>query len=600
MADSTRDMAVAGRGIGIDAGACSVKVAVVRRGLGGLVLEHVAEQPVPRDAAGRPPAERVSEAVAAAMAGIKIGRAVVVAGAPTQLSTVRNLDVPFTKAARIRRVVKTEVEPHLPFAAEDIVVDYCPTGLERAPAGAETAPPGEKETAEAGGARPAAQTNLLITAIQKRVVGDLLGTISAEDLDPEVVDVEFMGAFSAVRALAPQTSEGGELVIDIGAVKTSVIYARKGRPLAVRAFNFGGDALTQAVAAATGASFAEAEQQKHASAGLADAGLAHAGLPDAGPQPDPAARAVTEALVALRRGLDQTLRFFASQVGDVQYDRVVVTGGSAALAGLKQWLAETLATDVVVLDSLGHLKNAAGAQPPVARCATAIGLALRGLGESAALYNFRQEELAYPNPLKRLAKYLAPAAALLVGIVVAALVGYQISYRSTLAKKRNYAAMTQAEIRKVVGESHLYPTLETLEDKVNERTAELESLSGKNPQSVLDVLLELSKICYRGPRRPGDARPPDNGEADPGPPDDGDDGVKALIKRSEPWKIQIWRFQMERGRVEIEGSAVNYTAVNQFKQAIEDSPLFASVRRRPSTTREGRETFNMLIYLQEP
>ena len=576
MANSTREMAVASRGIGIDAGACSVKVAVVRRGLGGLVLEHVAERPIPRDAAGRPPAERVSEAVAAAMAEVKIGRAVVVAGAPTQLSTVRNLDVPFTNAARIRRVIKTEVEPHLPFAAEDIVVDYCATGLERAPAGAEPAPTGD----DAGGdAQAAAPTNLLITAVQKKVVGDLLGTITGEELDPEVVDVEFMGAFSAVRALAPETSEGGELVIDIGAVKTSVIYARKGRPLAVRAFNFGGDALTQAVAAATGTSFAEAERQKHSCAGLAGGG----------PEPEPAARALAEAMAALRRGLDQTLRFFANQVGHVEYDRVVLTGGGAALAGLKQWLAEALATDVVVLDSLGPLKNASGGQPPVARYATAIGLALRGLGESVALHNFRQEELAYPNPLKRLVKYLVPAAALLVGIVAAALVGYQITYRSTLAKKRDYAAMTQAEIRKVVGESHLDPKLKTLEDKVNERADELESLSGKNPQSVLDVLLELSKICYLGALPPGDAGPPDDGEA----------GVEDLIKRSGRWKIHIWRFQMERGRVEIEGSAANYTAVNQLKQAIEASPLFASVRRRPSTTREGRETFNMLIYLEE-
>lgn len=563
-------MTVAGRGIGIDVGSWSVKVAVVRRHLGRLVLERVVERPIPRDAAGRPDAEAAAAAVAAAIEEIRVGRALVVAGVPTQLSTVRNLDVPFRQETRIRHVVKAEVEPHLPFAAEEIVVDYCLTGVEReAPEAPE----------EAEGQAPAAPTNLLITAVQKKVVGDLLGVVRGERLDPEVVDVEFMGAFGAARMLAPQAPEGGELIVDIGAVKTSVIYARQGRPLGVRAFNFGGDTLTQAVAKATGVSFADAEAHK----------AAHPQLPSGETDAAPAARAMAEALDGLRRGLDQTVRFFAGQVGEVTYDRLLLTGGSAALVGLTQWLATALGKEVALLDSLGPLKNAAGEEFSVARCATAIGLALRGVGESVALQNFRQEELAYPNPLKRLVKFLAPAAGLVVCIVLAALAGYYISYLHALATQARYTEMKLEEVRAVLGKAAAYPTLEALKRVVDERAAEFETLSGENPQSVLDVLYELSRICYGGK-----APPPADSE-----PKDPKAAADALIKRSEPWKIQIISFQMERGRVSLEGSAASYTAINQFKHALEESPLFARVDVQTSETRADRATLKMRLYLKE-
>jgi len=565
VADTSREMTIAARGIGIDVGACSVKVAIVRRALGGVVLEHVVEQPVERQEAGRPSPEAVAAAVATAMEEVRVGRALVVAGAPTQLSTVRNLDVPFSDEVKIRQVVKTEVEPHLPFSAEDIVVDYCLTGVEReAPAGEEGIP---------------VPTNLLITAVQKKLVGDLLGTVRGDELDAEVVEVEFMGAFSAVRTLAPETVEGGELIIDIGAVKTSVIFARKGCPLAVRAFNFGGDILTQALAEAKSASFTDAEHDKKA---IEDPLGPTEEASDAG-------RVLADALAGLRRGLDQTLRFFSGQVGEVDYDRVMLTGGSAALKGLDAWLAAALGKDVAVLDSLGQVKNTAGDEVAVARFATAIGLGLRGIGESVSLQNFRQEELAYPNPLKRLVKYLAPAVALIVLIIAAIGARYYISYQNTLAKAEKLQRLQDSELRTVLGDQ-AYVTLDGTREVVDERAAEFESLSGENPRSVLDVLKELSKICYGSKEPPEGAIQATNDEA----------AHKALIERSAPWKIQVWEFQMERGRVEIEGVAANYPAINQLKRALEESPLFREVQVRSSKTMpDGRTTLIMRIYLEE-
>jgi type IV pilus assembly protein PilM len=572
VAGETRELTVAGRGIGVDVGSHSVKIAVVRRQLGGLVLEHIAEQPVARASAGRPPAEAIAAALAAAVDGITIGRAVVAVGVPTQLATVRNLDIPFSDERRIRQVLKAEVEPHIPFAAEDIVVDYCHTGVAReAPGGDEAAP---------------TPTNLLITAVQKNVVGETLSLLQfdeslgeVEPIDPEVTEVEFMGAFSAVRTLAPETSEGGELVVDVGAVKTSVVYARGGRPLAVRSINVGGDALARAVADATGTSFAEAEQQMRAYT-----------IPAGEAEPEtPVARAFAGALGAFRRGLDQTLRFFGSQVGEVGYERVVLTGGAAALGGLREWLGSVLAKEVVVLDSLGPVKNAAGDAVAVARDATAIGLALRGIGESVSLHNFRQEELAYPNPLKRLAKFLAPAVALIVALVVAAIAGYFISYRTTLAEARQYRRAVERELADIPGVAGRYDVLAAATDEIRERRAELDSLVRQNPRSVLDVLYEISMICF-------DKKIP---EKDPASFTDKEEAIKDLIERSGDWKVQITSLHMQQNRVDVEGTAATYSAINQLKRAFAASPLFPEVRMGSSAPRAGRVTFKMTLYLEK-
>lgn len=565
MAGSTREMTVAGRGIGIDVGSYSVKVAVVRRQFNRLVLERVVERPIVREAAGRPAAGPLTEAVASAMAEVRVGRALVAVGVPTQLATVRNLDVPFSDEARIRQVVKAEVEPHLPFSAEEIVVDHCLTGVEReAPADQEGA---------------TAPTNLLITAVQKRVVGEVIGAVSSETLDPEVVDVEYMGALSAVRTLAPEMIEGGELVIDVGAVKTSVIYAHKGRPLAVRSINFGGDTLTQAVADATGASFVEAERDKPS----------HAIAAEGAGEPSRAAQAIGDALVGLRRGLDQTLRFFTSQVGEAAYERIVLTGGSAAMPGLRAWFAAALGREVAVLDSLGPMKSGVADEVAVARFATAIGLALRGIGESVALHNFREEELAYANPLKRLVKYIAPAVGLIVAIILTGIAASFISNRTTSGEAERYQGMMRTELRKILGPDEPITSLERAREKVNARTLELQELAGENPQSVLDVLHELSGICFGGTLPAADSTLPADAEK----------LAEDFYKRSKPWEIQITKFQMAGRRVDIEGTAASYRAVNEFKLKLEESPAFSEVQVRDSRPESGRQTLKITLQLEE-
>jgi len=62
------------------------------------------------------------------------------------------------------------------------------------------------------------------------------------------------------------------------------------------------------------------------------------------------------------------------------------------------------------------MKSTSGREMPFPRFATAMGLALRGLGESLCLQNFRQEEHVYARPFRRLRKSLAASGGLAFGI----------------------------------------------------------------------------------------------------------------------------------------------------------------------------------------
>jgi cell division ATPase FtsA len=265
----------------------------------------------------------------------------------------------------------------------------------------------------------------------------------------------------------------------------------------------------------------------------------------------------------------------------------VLTGGSASLPGLREWFAAALGKDVAVLDSLGPVKGGGQDELDVARFATAIGLALRGIGESVGRHNFREEELAYPNPLKRLVKYIAPAVGLLIGIIVAAIAASFISNKTTMDEAAHYQELMRTELHKILGDTPSV-SLELAEEQVNKRTFELQELAGENPQSVLDVLYELSTVCYGGGLPPEDLKIP----ADP------EKAAELFVTRSKPWEVQITKFQMAGGRVDIEGTAASYAAVTQLRIALDKSPLFTDVEVRDSQRVNQRQTLRITWHLE--
>jgi type IV pilus assembly protein PilM len=460
------DLTIANRAVGIDIGTHSVKIVSMQQRLGSVNIEKVGSAPIERGSTGAATPELILAALRKALEGIRIRKDLVVVGISTQSAAVRTMQVPFSDIKKARAVIKFQAETHLPFSIEDVVIDFF--NLET----------GTKE-----------RMDILLTAIRKQVLQEELSTIREAGIDPEVLEVDFMASCNTVNRMM-DTSGDGVILMDIGASKTIIAFIKDGVPLSLRSFAVGGDTITNSIVKELALSFNDAEQLKITSA----TALASAESPENARLNN----AVRSALDKFSGELQRTMRFLTSQLSITGQSCIVLAGGGALLKGMPEFIHESLGHKTVVLDSLGNVRNNSGGDVLPASYAAAIGLALRGIGETRFPQNFRQEELAYSRAYKRLKTNIMLSAVLFSAIILTYITG--IFFRTIILN--NQISRFNAEIRKVAASVIEKPLLNASEKDpvgalriaVQQKNDELAKLRGKRFFSVLEILKALSTL----------------------------------------------------------------------------------------------------------
>ena len=177
-------------------------------------------------------------------------------------------------------------------------------------------------------------------------------------------------------------------MIDVGARRTVVAVVAEGRIQGVRTFSFGGERITEALAADLGISLEDAERVK------LESGRAPA---DDEAAPDDVVASIGRALAPLASGLRQTFHAILAESG-VAPERIALCGGTANLPGIDGWIGgkfEIPATRLAPLDEGIERSIAAGAAQQ-ARMAVSLGLALRPFsGRRQDRLNLRSGEFAH-------------------------------------------------------------------------------------------------------------------------------------------------------------------------------------------------------------
>lgn len=536
------DLTVASKAIGIDIGAYSVKVVSLHHRLGSVSLEKAAEAPIERNEEGATTPEAVVEALRKAMSGIRVRKDVVVVGVSTQAAAVRSLSIPFSDVGKARAVIKFQAEPHLPFTIEEVVVDFFDAGT------------GTEE-----------RMDVLLTAIRKPFLQDQVDRVREVGIDPEVLEVDFMAVYNTINKCCA-TADGGSILMDIGGSKTIIAFIRDGIPLAVRSFPVGGDTITGAISREMKIPYAEAEELKIAKASAP-------GGPQ-GPENDDLDRAVKSVFNRFSGEVGRTLRFIGAQLGDIDYSRVALTGGGAGLSGMAEYVGELLGHEVTVLDEVGNIKDNTKSDLHVARFATAIGLGLRGLGETPLLQNFRKEEVAYSQAYKRMRTSIYTAVALLVAIYAVYVAGIVTELNALKHREKRLFSDIKREAVAALGKlSNAGDPLKELESHERKKLDELRVHKGARLFSVLDVLKELSEII------------PEKAEVEltlfriPQKSSRRGDGAG---KDSRSW-------------LTIKGSAKSNADVLYIKDTLGNSKIFERVRSDPITMRSNRSIFTFRL-----
>src|SRR5918992_1449631 len=110
--------------VGVDLGSTALKVVELRGTWKGFEVVKAAERRLPAENGGSCPPEQVAQALSELLSAHAIKPARVVSAIPAHATFVRNLMLPFRDPRKIREVLKFELEPHIPYPVEDVIVDF--------------------------------------------------------------------------------------------------------------------------------------------------------------------------------------------------------------------------------------------------------------------------------------------------------------------------------------------------------------------------------------------------------------------------------------------------------------------------------------------
>jgi len=332
-----------GHVIGIDLGATAVRAAVlspkVHSGRQSVSAHGLGSVPLP-DGAVVDGAVANPSAVTAALKLLwtenKFNCRRVVLGVTSQQVVVRDQKLPNLPPDQLRKTLPFQARDVIALPLEQALLDFSPVG-----------PPDTATNTVTG----------LLTGIPKAPVVSAVTAVEKAGLTVARVDLAPFGLLRAIGTSGPAI----EALIDIGAHLTTIVIHTNGIARVVRVLPRGGAEWTMQLTEKTDIPYDEAEATKKA--------IGITGTTSA-------ARTLKDAIRPIVTEIRGSIHFFAAQQRTT-VERVALTGGSAGMPGLAEYLREQLNLEVTVAQPMRHIADAsAQVRPGDESTAVAVGLAM--------------------------------------------------------------------------------------------------------------------------------------------------------------------------------------------------------------------------------
>lgn len=389
--------------VGVDIGSRFIKVVLAEAGRTSGTWQIV------KAAVGPTPAEAVREGIVLDQAGVAAALKALMQSADIEANAavaaisgasviVRHVKLPKMSESVLRKSVRFEAAKHISSSVDDSMIEFEITGPV----------PGEDD-----------KMSVMLVAAPNEMVESRLAAISMAGLEPVGIDIE---AFALQRALVDLSStrpgEGTTLaVLDIGATTTDVNIVTNGVFALTRNIPIAGDSFTQALrSVAPTADWPALEEMK------TKVEMTTLLQPDATPEAAALARALQPSLDELLREVRRSTNYYQSQLADPANSilpagttsqtsgpvaKIIITGGSANMAGLDVYMAARLGVPVEIWNPFENpALDAARIAPSFIQehhpfLATGIGLALKEL--MPAVRRPEQAVSKFRNPLAKAA-----------------------------------------------------------------------------------------------------------------------------------------------------------------------------------------------------
>jgi len=310
--------------VGIDIGSSCIKAVEIEPTQNGWTLANAAVIPTPREAIKDGIVINivdVSQEIRSMLrdAGIKATGAICAISGSQVI--VRQVQFPKMPESALRKSIRYEASKYISSSMEDSVVEF----------------------EILGDAEDPSQMNVMLVAAPREMVDSRVITLESAGLEPLVIDIE---SFALIRSLVEFSATDEYLhktvaLIDMGASHTDVDIVSMGEFALTRNIPIAGDNFTNAIKSLTGSTFEEAEQTKLEM-------TAHSAIHELNSnEPDNKSWRVVQPLVdELIREIRRSIHFYQSQFPEGSTEsfvsKIVLTGGSARMAGMDAYVAGKL------------------------------------------------------------------------------------------------------------------------------------------------------------------------------------------------------------------------------------------------------------------
>jgi len=285
---------------------------------------------------------------------------------PASSVVIRYLKIPYMPESELREVIKFEAEEHIPFEVEQALLDFHIT----------------KDFVE----KEERMMEVLLVAAKRDVVHEYLHIFQKIGLEVAYINVDTFGIEDAweIGEEGGTAAEKVTALVDIGARTTNINVIEGSSSSFNRDIIVGGNDFTDAVKDEFGISFSEAEKKKEEKGAIL-LGEEYGTVTD-----DERGRisyCLESVASRLLDELDRSFTYYYTQLPSYKknIDKIVLSGGSANLPNLGNFLSQGLGIDVVLANPLANLDlskcNLRIDEIEAKRTsfAVSIGLALRGL-----------------------------------------------------------------------------------------------------------------------------------------------------------------------------------------------------------------------------
>ncbi len=356
--------------VGVDVGTKSIKVVALKKEKDKIILKNYAiarsKEPLIKIGQTGVINEFTGNIVKEALEEADIKNKSINVAIPSFTSLIITIEVSSVSGKVSEEAIRREVSKYIPVKIEDVVYDWQiidESQLHNNPKRQES-----ENSINMGNSKGDKMVKILVIAIMKEISNKYEKVFDQNKLNINLLEID---SISLTRSLT-HNKQGVYLILDIGHETCNILVSSPQGVLMNRTIDVGGDKMTQVIADSMKISFERAEQiKKEQGVNVSVSGQTGGVL--------------TTVLSIIIGEIKKTLQLFESDFKGVKINQIILSGGSATMIGLKEFIQQQIAMEVVIGNALEGIAFVPEVKASLLQNAPALSIAI-GL----ALANFEE------------------------------------------------------------------------------------------------------------------------------------------------------------------------------------------------------------------